>query len=239
VSTPVADAGAATGLLVDPARLASAVVRDEPFNFLVAESQLPGDADTRAALARDFPRYPSAGFFPYDPADCGPSIVAVVEAMTSPAFARALGDRLDLPGLETYPPLVTICRHLNLRHGTIHTDSRSKIATALLYLNPAWPHGSAGSLRFLRRIDSIDAVVADEIPPLYGTIAAFKRADNSFHGHLPFEGERPVIQVAWLSSMDEHARKTRRGGFSRWLKRWLGGVDARWGAGRKRDASHQ
>jgi hypothetical protein len=226
------------GGLIDPVRLARAVVRDAPFNFLVARDQLPDDAATREALARDFPRYPSAGFFPYKAEDCGPSVVAVVEAMTSPDFARALGARLDLPGLEQFPPLVTLCRHLNLRHGTIHTDSRSKIATALLYLNPAWPHGSAGSLRFLRRIDSIDDTVADEVPPLYGTIAAFKRADNSFHGHLPFEGERPVIQVAWLSSMEEHARKTRRGGFSRWLKRWLGRLDARWGAGRGRDASH-
>jgi hypothetical protein len=80
--------------------------------------------------------------------------------------------------------------------------------------------------------------VADEIPPVYGTIAAFKRADDSFHGHLPFEGERKVIQVAWLSSQAELERKTRRGGFSRWLKKLLGKLDARWGAGRARDAAH-
>jgi hypothetical protein len=224
--------------LIDPARLAAAEVHEAPFHFLVARDQLPADDGTREALDRDFPPYPSAGFFPYRPEDCGPSIVAVVEALTAPAFAEALGARIALPDLAAFPPLVTICRHLNLRHGTIHTDSRSKIATALLYLERDWPHGSAGALRFLRRIDSIDEVVAPEIAPVYGTLAAFKRADDSFHGHLPFEGERRVIQVAWLASADELARKTRRGSFSRWLKKLLGRLDARWGAGRSRDAAH-
>lgn len=223
--------------LIDPARLDQAEVHDAPFHFLVAHGQLPADAAT--ALAADFPDYPNAGFFPYRRQDCGPSIIAVVEALTSPAFARALGARIDLPGLENYPALVTICRSLNLRHGTIHTDSRSKIATALLYLCPEWSNGSAGALRFLSRIDSIDALVTPEIPPLYGTIAAFKRADNSFHGHLPFEGERPVIQVAWLSSQAELERKTRRGDFTRWLKKLLGSLDATWGADRSRDAAHR
>ena len=224
--------------LIDPARLDAArcTVRREPFAFLVAHGQLPGAAAD--VLWRDFPRYESAGFFPYQPEDCGPSIVACVEALTAPAFAQALGERLGIEHLERYPPLVTICRLLNKRHGTIHTDSRSKLATALLYLEPEWPHGSAGALRFLSRIDSIDDLVAPQVAPVYGTIVAFRRADHSFHGHLPFEGERRVIQVAWLTSADEMARKTRRGRFSRVLKKLLGRVDAWWGSGRKPNASH-
>jgi hypothetical protein len=237
VSTPVPEPSASSAPIVDPARLAAAEVATAPFSFLVARDQLPAGAmDT---LDRDFPRYPSAGFFPYRREDCGPAIAEVVEALTSPDFAQAIGERIGLPDLAAYPPLVTICRHLNLRHGTIHTDSKSKLATALLYLSPEWPHGSAGALRFLRRIDSIDDLAAPEVAPLYGTIAAFRRAENSFHGHLPFEGERRVIQVAWLSSQEELDRKTRRGGFSRWLKSWLGKLDARWGAGRSRDAAHR
>src|SRR5690606_37105149 len=125
--------------LLDPARLdrADTLVRREPFAFLVAHDLLPAAAGGR--LAADFPRYPSAGFFPYEAADCGPAIVQLVEALTSPPFADAIGARLGLPDLGSYPSLVTICRSLNLRHGTIHTDSRSKIATALLYLNETWP----------------------------------------------------------------------------------------------------
>jgi hypothetical protein len=224
--------------LVDVARLDDprTTVHEQPFPFLITEGQLPPEA--AAGLDQDFPRYDSAGFFPYTPEDCGPSINAVVEAMTSPEYARALGDRLGVEGLDRYPVLVTICQSLNKRHGTIHTDSRSKVASALLYLSPDWPHGSAGSLRFLNRIDSIDDLAAPEVLPVYGALVAFKRTDNSFHGHLPFEGERRVIQFAWLTSEEEKLRKMQRGKFSRWLKKLVGKLDGRWGSGRARDASH-
>ena len=171
--------------MLDPARLAEAdtTVLREPFPLLVAHGQLP--ADEVQALADDFPRYGSAGFFPSAPEDCGPSVRALVDAITAPAFADALGAQLGVEGLGSYPTLVTLCQSLNKRHGTIHTDSRSKVVTALVYLNEDWPDTSGGCLRFLRRIDDIDDVVLPEIRPLYGTITAFKRADNSFHGHLP------------------------------------------------------
>lgn len=227
-----------TAILLDPARLdrPDTTVQMEPFPFLLAHGQLPDEA--RGELDRDFPRYPSAGFFPYDPADCGPAINTLVEYMTAPSFASALGHRLGIEKLEQYPTLVTLCRLLNKRHGTIHTDSRSKVATALLYLNPLWPDTSNGCLRFLHKIDDIDAIVVPELPPLYGEFAVFKRCDNSFHGHLPYEGERRVIQVAWLVSEEEKQRKTRRGKFARMFKKIFGKLDTRLGAGRDRNASH-
>jgi hypothetical protein len=77
-----------------------------------------------------------------------------------------------------------------------------------------------------------------ELRPLYGRLAAFKRAENSFHGHLPFEGERPVIQVAWLVDEAARDRKTRRGRFSRALKWLVGRLDGWFGSGRDRNASH-
>jgi hypothetical protein len=112
------------------------------------------------------------------------------------------------------------------------------VATALVYLNPQWPDTSEGCLRFLRKIDDIDSLVAPELIPLYGEVAAFKRCENSFHGHLPYEGERRVIQVAWLVSEREKLRKTRRGRFSRAFKKVFGALDTRLGAGRDRNASH-
>jgi hypothetical protein len=225
-------------VLLDPARLdrPDTDVRLEPFPFLIAHGQLPDDA--RAELERDFPRYTSAGFFPYDASDCGPSINALVRDLTAPAFAGAIGARLGIERLDSYPTLVTLCRRLNKRHGTIHTDSTSKVATALLYLNGQWPDTSAGCLRFLNRIDDIDDLVAPEMTPLYGEFAVFKRCDNSFHGHLPFEGERRVIQVAWLTSEEEKLRKTRRGKFSRSFKKLVGALDRKFGAGRDRNAAH-
>ena len=225
--------------LLDPARLdqPGTEVHAQPFPFLIANGQLPPDA--ALDLAADFPRYPSAGFFPHEAGDCGPAINRLIADLTSRAFADAVGVRLGVPNLGEFPSLVTICRALNKRHGTIHTDSRSKIATALLYLNQSWPGISEGCLRFLKRIDDIDDLVVPEVRPLYGTLVAFRRADNSFHGHLPHEGERRVIQVAWLTSEDEKSRKTRRGRLSRLFKKLFGAVDRRLGAGRDRSKAHR
>ncbi|RDI99538.1 2OG-Fe(II) oxygenase [Dyella solisilvae] len=225
--------------LLDPTRLdrPDTDVRSEPFPFLIAHGQLPDEA--RADLERDFPRYASAGFFPYDATDCGPSINALVQRLSSADFASAIGTRLGITNLGQYPTLITLCRSLNKRHGTIHTDSRSKVATALLYLNNLWPDTSDGCLRFLGSIDNIDNMVAPELKPLYGEFAVFKRCDNSFHGHLPYEGERRVIQVAWLTSEKEKLRKTKRGKFSRAFKKLFGSLDRKLGAGRDRNAAHR
>ena len=225
--------------LFDPARLErpDTLVRAQPFNFLTAHEQLPAEA--AAELKADFPKYSGAGFFPYDPADCGPSINRLIADLTEPAVASADGARLGLDNLGQYPTLVTLCRSLNKRHGTIHTDSRSKIATALLYLNESWPDTHDGCFRFLNRIDDVDDLAAPEIKPLYGTFAVFKRADNSFHGHLPYEGERRVIQVAWLTSEEEKLRKTQRGKLSRLFKKIFGGLDRKLGARRDKNASHR
>jgi len=224
--------------LFDPAQLdrADTVVRTEPFRFLLAIGQLPGDAV--AELREDFPKYSSAGFFPYEEKDCGPSINHLIAELTDPAVASSVGAKLGIDNLGQYPTLVTLCRSLNKRHGTIHTDSKSKVATALLYLNESWPETSDGCFRFLKRIDAIDDLAAPEIKPLYGNFVVFKRADNSFHGHLPYEGERRVIQVAWLTSEEEKLRKTQRGKLSRLFKKLFGGLDRRFGAKRDKNAAH-
>ena len=227
-----------TQRLFDPAQLgrADTLVRNEPFHFLLAHEQLPkGSAD---ALRQDFPKYAGAGFFPYEEKDCGPSINHLIGDLTDPAVASAVGERLGIENLGQYPTLVTLCRALNKRHGTIHTDSRSKVATALLYLNESWPDTSDGCFRFLNRIDAIDDLAAPEVKPLYGNFVVFKRADNSFHGHLPFEGERRVIQVAWLTSEEEKLRKTQRGKLSRLFKKLFGSLDRKFGAGRDKNAAH-
>src|SRR5580704_9368496 len=111
-------------VLLDPIRLdrPDTDIREQPFPFMIAHGQLPDES--RNDLERDFPRYASAGFFPYDPSDCGPSVNELVQRMTMPEFASAVGKRLGIENLGQYPTLVTLCRLLNKRHGTIHTDSK-------------------------------------------------------------------------------------------------------------------
>jgi hypothetical protein len=59
----------------------------------------------------------------------------------------------------------------------------------------------------------------EQISPLTGTVFAFRRSDQSWHGHTPFVGERRVVQMTWLRSEADVARKEKRGALSHNLKR--------------------
>ena len=41
---------------------------------------------------------------------------------------------------------------------------------------------------------------AAEVAPDNGTLLVFKRSDNSWHGHHPFEGPRRSLQMNWMTS---------------------------------------
>ena len=102
---------------------------------------------------------------------------------------------LDLEGKATMFTARGRCR---AEDGKIHTDSKSKIITVLLYMNEDWaPQG--GRLRLLRDGENLENW-AREVPPGFGTLLLFKRSERSWHGHLPFEGPRRVIQMNWVTS---------------------------------------
>ena len=195
---------------------AGAVIRSDPFPYTVVKGALPASA--RAAIAADFPNYTRSGFFPYQTSECGPGVQRVIDEMQSPAFADALGECLGVPRLSQYPAIVTIRKWSKETDGRIHNDSKSKIVTALLYLNDTWPNTSDGCFRFLSSPESFDHQVGEEVKPLYGTFTAFRRTETSWHGHLPYKGERRVIQVAWLTSKAELERKMKQGRVTRLLK---------------------
>lgn len=199
------------------------LIRSEPFPFFVATEILP--RDLMPSLTEDFPQLKGAGYLPYEKAQCGAAINYLIDQLEEPGFADTIGKNLGIEQLSQYPTYVSISRSLKKRHGNIHTDGKSKVATALLYLNPEWTLDGSGCLRFLKRIDDYEDMVVPEISPVYGTLVAFKRAHNSFHGHLPFQGQRLVIQIAWLVSAADKERKARAGKLSYAMKRiqgWLG-----------------
>jgi hypothetical protein len=58
-----------------------------------------------------------------------------------------------------------------------------------------------------------------EVPPLAGTLLAFRRSERSWHGHYPFEGERRAIQMNWVTAQKWVDREVRRHRMSARLKR--------------------
>ena len=51
-----------------------------------------------------------------------------------------------------------------------------------------------------------------------GTVFGFLRADNSWHGHRPFSGQRKVVQIAWVRDQAELDRKKKRNSTAQFFK---------------------
>jgi len=93
-----------------------------------------------------------------------------------------------------------------------------ELATLLVYLNEAWTDTGEGRLRVLRSDKDFNDYTS-EISPVVGSVFGFRRAANSWHGHLPFTGERRVVQITWLTDESKVVHKRRVGKFSRFVKK--------------------
>jgi SM-20-related protein len=199
----------------------AAKLTTDPFPFVV----LPGFVRLEAMpeLLKDYPSVPGVGSFPWKQVPGGPAFNALVAALRGPEFRDAVAEKFDLD-LRGRPTMVTVRGQSGLRDGHIHTDSKSKLITVLLYLNPEW-EDQGGRLRLLRSATDLNDVVA-EVPPHAGTLIAFKRTDNSWHGHAPFVGQRKVVQLNWVKSHWTAAFETfrhRLSGWVKWAKSAVGG----------------
>lgn len=187
-----------------------------PFPHLISSDVLP--EARRGELERDFPDISITGFVPPEDYAAGDSFNELVADVTSVAFAKLLGAKFGVD-LASKPTLVTVRKWSEGAAGRPHTDGADKLVTALVYLNRQWA-AQTGCLRILPSQD-IDAPGAREVPPTFGNFVAFRRSDNSWHGHLPFRGERRVLQIAWCVSEEAIARKRKRHGQSSLLKKAL------------------
>jgi hypothetical protein len=172
----------------------ASVVRD-PFQHLVVPGFIGPAA--LAAINADYPKISSSGSFPVDQVSFGPAFQKLLDELESDEFRDAFEEKfaIDLAGR---PTVTTVRGRCDARDGQIHTDSKSKIITVLIYMNEAWGE-AGGRLRLLRSAHDLNDIIL-EVPPVSGTLLAFKRSDNSWHGHEPFAGERRVIQFNWLTS---------------------------------------
>ena len=174
--------------------LARAPLQRDPYEHVI----LPGFVKSEALrqINQDYPHIEHAGSFPLASLEFGPSFQALVDMMESEAFRKAFEDKFQID-LSNRPTTITVRGRSDTRDGNIHCDSKSKIITILLYMNPGWDD-AGGRLRLLRSQKDIHDVAA-EVPPSGGALVAFLRSDHSWHGHLPFIGERRVIQFNWVT----------------------------------------
>jgi SM-20-related protein len=200
--------------------LKAAPLTREPFQHLV----VPGFVrpEVCAEINRDYPKIAEPGSFPVAQLAYGPNFRRFLDEMATDEFRKAFEDKFGLD-LEGRPHTITVRGRCSPKDGRIHTDTKSKIITILIYMNPEWEH-SGGRLRLLKSSSSLDDPLM-EVPPAAGTMLAFKRSDNSWHGHKPFSGERRVIQFNWVTSEGDRRIAMLRHHVSASFKRLFGKDD--------------
>ena len=206
---------------LDYQRFADTPLARAPFDHLI----VPGFLRPQACEALDatFPAIGRGGSFPADSLDCSPAFTTFLAELRGPELTGAVAAKfgIDLAGR---PVMVTLRGQSRAKDGGIHTDSASKLITALLYMNPSWD-STEGRLRLLRGPDDIDDYGA-EVPPERGTLVAFRCGPDAYHGHTPYVGERRSVQVNWMTGQAVMRYELGRHGFSAWIKRLF-----RFGAG--------
>jgi len=194
--------------------LGAATLASDPFPYVIVPRFLGRAA--LDAIADDFPRIDKPGSFPTSELRFGKRFQTLLDELEGPAMRAACAAKfaIDLSGR---PTMVTVRGRAQRKDGRIHADSKTKLITVLIYMNAKW-EAPGGQLRLLRSPDDLDDYVV-EVPPVEGTLLAFKVTPHSWHGHEPSEGERRVIQLNWVTDEAVVRHEQARHRFSARLKR--------------------
>ena len=198
----------------DLAAFAATPLATEPFPYLIVPGFMPREA--LGAVVADYPRIEKPGSFPVSELRFGPQFRAMLDELEGAELRATFAQKFGMD-LSHRPTMVTVRGRAQRKDGRIHADSKTKLITVLLYMNAHW-EVPGGRLRLLRSPDSLaDPIV--EVPPIEGTLLAFKVTPNSWHGHEPTEGERRVIQLNWVEDESVVRHEQARHRFSAKLKR--------------------
>ena len=190
---------------LDIAALRATPLKTEPYDYLVVPEFVRGELFP--SVLADYPAVPGPGSHPLPELDVRGHFERLIGEMNGPEFRNAIEEKFGLD-LSSRPTMFTVRGECRAGDGKIHTDSATKLITVLLYMNEKWDV-DGGRLRILRNgVDLND--YADEVPPHGGTLLAFRRSENSWHGHEPFQGRRRAIQMNWVLDRSVVAREQGR-----------------------------
>jgi SM-20-related protein len=176
-------------------KLRAAKVETSPFQYTIVSGFL--SPETVARINATYPNIEKGGSYPIESLEANMAIKDVIDELDSPEFEKVIADKFDVE-LGGRPKMYSLRGYTRAKDGSIHTDSKDKIITVLLYLNENWQQ-PGGRLRILKNSHDVDDFAA-EVAPDNGTLLVFKRSDNSWHGHHPFEGQRRSLQMNWMTS---------------------------------------
>jgi SM-20-related protein len=203
--------------MIDYNRFVATPLARTPYDHLVVPGFIPRANAIAAAVSFPAPDLPGVLPAPTHTRDdaCG----HLLEELRTPCLTQAFADKYNLR-LTPDTLMITLRARARPQDGRIHTDSKTKVITALIYLNDDWSSAS-GRLRVLRGPDDIEDMAA-EVPPLAGTLITFRRCENSWHGHKPFDGPRKAIMLNWMVDATTARREALRHTVSAGVKSLFG-----------------
>ncbi len=176
-------------------KLRNTKLETAPYEYVLVPGFL--DAETVRGVNETFPPISGGGSYPLESLAPSMTIKEVIDELDGPEFEAAIEELFDVD-LTGRPKMYSLRGYTRSKDGQIHTDSKDKIITVLVYLNERW-NQPGGRLRLLRDGKDVDNF-AVEVPPDNGTLLVFRRSDHSWHGHHPFDGPRRSLQMNWMTS---------------------------------------
>jgi len=199
--------------ILDLKAVSDARINSDPFPFFVVENVIaPESVDS---VHRAFPEISAGGSFALTEVNPGRAFNNLLEELNQPEFREIISSKLGLD-LRDRPMVITLRGQSRAKDGRIHTDSKSKMATILIYFNEQW-ESETGRLRILRSENMEDFV--SEVAPNVGTMIAFKVTDNCWHGYPAFEGMRQSIQINFVEDDRAANKHGKRHGWTAKLKK--------------------
>jgi hypothetical protein len=200
--------------VLDLEALARTPLSTDPYPHVYVPSFIRSEALER--LEAEYPTIDDTGSLPPDAVDVPPTFRGFLEELEGPALRDAIARKFDID-LGGRPTMLTLRGRLGGGEGGIHTDSKTKLITLLLYFNRTWEQ-AGGRLRVLRSATDLEDY-ALEVPPLSGHMLAFRVGESSFHGHHPASGPRRAIQLNWVTDAGVARRELWRHRLSAGVKR--------------------
>lgn len=185
----------------------------QPFEHVVVPNFIR--RETIREIMAAFPGIEHGGSFPLSRLRFGAAFAEFCDELRSETVRDHFAEKFDLD-LSHRPTTLTVRGRCRLKDGKIHVDSKSKLITVLIYMNAIGGDGG-GRLRLLRSPSMEDC--AKEVAPVAGRLLCFRNGPTAWHGHLPFDGQRRVIQLNWVTSESVVRHSERRHGLSAIFKR--------------------
>ena len=113
--------------------------------------------DDHKKISTDFPNIDKGGSFPSDSVSYGESIQSLIDCLEGDQMRSILENKFQVD-LKDKPVVSTFRVYSRIKDGKIHSDSKTKVITVLLYLNENWDE-SSGLLRMLKEKDNINSYI--------------------------------------------------------------------------------